>query len=97
MFITSSFFNSYAYKQIAENEKAHKIEWYGRYELLKLLNQLIPETMLKYQVLSSLPKNIKICPKCNKGVMILRQNGTTGQYFNACAAYCGHTESIKKY
>ena len=97
MFITSSFFNSYAYKQIAENEKAHKIEWYGRYELLKLLNQLIPETMLKYQVLSSLPKNIKICPKCSKGVMILRQNGTTGQYFNACAAYCGHTESIKKY
>lgn len=97
MFITSSFFNSYAYKQIAENEKAHKIEWYGRYELLKLLNQLIPETMLKYQVLSSLPKNIKICPKCNKGVMILRQNGTTGQYFNACAAYCGHAESIKKY
>ncbi len=97
MFITSSFFNTHAYKQIAENEKAHKIEWYGRYELLKLLNQLIPETMLKCQLLNSLPKDIKPCPKCNEGIMIPRKNGETGQYFNACSRYFGHTESIKKY
>lgn len=96
MFITSSFFNNYAYKQIAENEKAYKIEWYGRYELLKLLNQLIPETMLKHQLLNSLPKNIKICPKCNEGIMTPRKNGTTKKYFNACSLYCGHTENIKK-
>lgn len=95
MFITSTFFNNYAYKQIAENEKADKIEWYDRYGLLKLLNQLIPATMLKYQLLSSLPENVKICPKCSKGIMTKFQNGQTGKYFNSCSVYCGHTESIK--
>lgn len=95
MFITTSFFNEYAYKQIETNEKAKKIEWYDRYKLLQLMNELIPETMLKYQLFTTLPKSVYVCPKCKKGLMIRLWNKKEKKPFKGCSLYCGYTESIK--
>lgn len=95
MFITTSFFNEYAYKQIETNEKAKKIEWYDRYRLLQLMNELIPETMLKYQLFTTLPKEVYVCPKCKKGLMIRLLNKKENKPFKGCSLYCGYTESIK--
>lgn len=57
LFITTTLFNPYVYEEIERNDKAKKIEWYDRYGLLQLLNQLIPDTMGKYLFLNSLPSN----------------------------------------
>ena len=75
-------------------EKAKEIEWYDRYGLLQLLNQIIPDTMLKFQLLNSLPMGIKICPKCSEGIIINCRNGKTGHLFKACSLHCGHTEKF---
>lgn len=96
MFITSSFFNNYACKEIEENEKARNIEWYDRYSLIKLLNQLIPETMLKFQLLKTLPENRIICPSCGKGILVERYNSKDHKKFLACSLYCGYTRSKKR-
>lgn len=95
MYITTSFFNSYACKQIETNEKAKKIEWYDRYRLLQLLNELIPETMLKYQLFTTLPKDVYVCPRCKKGMMVRMWSKKENKQFRGCSLYCGYTESIK--
>ncbi|EOV2482606.1 restriction endonuclease [Enterococcus hirae] len=94
MFITTSFFYQQVYEEIEQNEKAKEIEWYDRYGLLQLLNQIIPDTMLKFQLLNSLPMGIKICPKCSEGIIINCRNGKTGHLFKACSLHCGHTEKF---
>lgn len=95
LFITTSLFNGYFYEELEKNEKAKEIEWYDRYGMLQLLNQLIPNTMAKYNFLNSLPKQIKKCPKCASGFMISKY-GSRG-YFRSCTSFpkCKYSENIE--
>ncbi|MEX1447858.1 restriction endonuclease [Enterococcus sp. C76] len=92
MFITTSFFNSYAIKEIKHNEKAKDIEWYDRFDLLKMLNELIPDTMLKYQLLSTFPKEenkeVTFCKKCNRGIRVKRWSVKKRKYYYECSVNC---------
>ncbi|EOS7966784.1 restriction endonuclease [Enterococcus hirae] len=90
MFITTSFFNEYAYKEIGSNEKAQKIEWYDRYGLLRLLNELIPRTMIKHQLLNTLPNGVYVCPKCKKGIVVRMWSSADKKVFKGCSLYCGY-------
>lgn len=96
MFISTTFFNKYVYEQIATNEKAQKIEWYDRYGLIKLLNTLIPETMLKYQLLRTMPESTSVCPKCTQGVVVNCWSKKTKRDFKACSLFCGYIENINQ-
>lgn len=92
MFITTSFFNSYAIKEIKHNEKAKEIEWYDRFGLLKMLNELIPDTMLKYQLLSTFPKDknkeVNFCTKCNRGIRVKKWSDKKRKYYYECSVNC---------
>ncbi|EGO6608560.1 restriction endonuclease [Enterococcus faecalis] len=97
LFITTTLFNPYVYEEIQQNEKAKKIEWYDRYGLLQLLNQLIPETMGKYLLLNSLPESVEKCPDCESGFILTKWSDKNHKYFKGCTMFpiCEHTESIK--
>ncbi|MBD9844887.1 restriction endonuclease [Enterococcus faecalis] len=97
LFITTTLFNQSVYEEIEKNEKAKKIEWYDRYGLLQLLNQLIPETMGKYLLLNSLPASVEKCPDCESGFVLTKWSDKNHNYFKGCTMYpiCNHTESIK--
>ncbi len=97
LFITTSLFNPHVYIEIERNEKAQNIEWYDRYGLLQLLNQLIPETMEKYMFLSSLPEHVVKCPKCQSGFMVQKWSKKNHSYFRGCTMFpeCRYTEKLK--
>ncbi|MBX8942322.1 restriction endonuclease [Enterococcus faecalis] len=97
LFITTTLFNPLVYKEIEQNEKAKKIEWYDRYGLLQLLNQLIPETMGKYLFLNSLPAGVEKCPSCESGFILKKWSDKNHKYFKGCTMFpdCEYTESIK--
>lgn len=97
LFITTTLFNPLVYKEIEKNEKAKKIEWYDRYGLLQLLNQLIPETMGKYLLLNSLPASVEKCPDCEAGFVLTKWSDKNHKYFKGCTMFpdCKYTESIK--
>lgn len=97
LFITTTLFNPFVYEEIEQNEKAKKIEWYDRYGLLQLLNQLIPETMGKYLLLNSLPASVEKCPDCESGFILTKWSDKNHKYFKGCTMYpiCEHTKSIE--
>ncbi|EPI06270.1 restriction endonuclease [Enterococcus faecalis] len=97
LFITTTLFNPYVYDEIEQNDKAKEIEWYDRYGLLQLLNQLIPETMGKYLLLNSLPESVEKCPDCESGFILTKWSDKTHKYFKGCTMFpvCNHTENIK--
>lgn len=94
LFITTSLFNPYVYMEIEKNEKAQNIEWYDRYGLLQLLNQLIPKTMEKYIFLKSLPEKVVKCQQCESGFIVDKWSDNKHSYFRACTMYpeCKYTE-----
>lgn len=96
LFITTSLFNPHVYAEIEENEKTRNIEWYDRYGLLQLLNSIIPDTMEKFIFLTSLPKKVTKCPKCESGFLVQKWSDRNHSYFKGCTMFpeCKYTEKI---